>query len=316
MGLELALRLPLLDNEARRAAKTQRRTQGLQKLYEGFLVFQEEAAAAGEAWATEPDPFLSSIGSSFENWPPSPPAPPRPPPPTCTLDTAVGCDTGVARGLTLQIIAEMNAEPAFQKDGYVEQLVEQPTTGPGPHLGCAGDACNPIMTEAAGLALLAAIEAQTGQSKLELNSAFRSSAQQYLLHQWHSRGECNIGAVATVGTSNHEGGNALDMNSADVATWRAALESNGWTWYCTERNRGFATGCISLPLPTCNNPTSWRSAEGEQTECDGQRTPICPCSTPAHPQIIPLPRSPPSASASALLLAIDRVVLVSCIGSG
>jgi hypothetical protein len=46
---------------------------------------------------------------------------------------------------------------------------------------------------------------------LRINSAFRTVAQQYLLHRWYQTGRCSIPAAATPGTSNHEGGRAIDL---------------------------------------------------------------------------------------------------------
>ena len=38
---------------------------------------------------------------------------------------------------------------------------------------------------------------------LQVNSAFRTIAQQYLLYKWYTQGACGITAAATVGHSNH-----------------------------------------------------------------------------------------------------------------
>jgi len=61
---------------------------------------------------------------------------------------------------------------------------------------------------------------------VQVNSAFRTVAQQYLLLQWFNRGRCGITAAAAVGRSNHESGRAVDL-----ANWSArvsAMAGRGW----------------------------------------------------------------------------------------
>jgi hypothetical protein len=63
-------------------------------------------------------------------------------------------------------------------------------------------------------------------SSLEVSSALRTVAQQYLLYRWYEQGLCGITAAATPGTSNHEGGRAVDLdNYADRIDAMAAF---GW----------------------------------------------------------------------------------------
>ena len=64
---------------------------------------------------------------------------------------------------------------------------------------------------------------------ISLSSAWRSVAQQYLLYQFKAQGKCGqTNPVATPGTSNHEGGIAIDV--PDYGTWRSTLTSNGWIY--------------------------------------------------------------------------------------
>ncbi|HEY5950820.1 MAG TPA: M15 family metallopeptidase [Kofleriaceae bacterium] len=63
---------------------------------------------------------------------------------------------------------------------------------------------------------------------VQINSAFRTIAQQYLLVKWHDAGRCGISAAAAVGRSNHESGRALDL--ANWSTVRTAMSNRGWTW--------------------------------------------------------------------------------------
>jgi hypothetical protein len=61
---------------------------------------------------------------------------------------------------------------------------------------------------------------------VQINSAFRTVAQQYLLLQWFQRGRCGITAAARVGRSNHESGRAVDL--ANHSTRVTAMGSHGW----------------------------------------------------------------------------------------
>lgn len=61
-----------------------------------------------------------------------------------------------------------------------------------------------------------------------LNSAWRSSAQQYMLYQAYLHGQCGITAAAKPGTSNHEGGRAIDTSYYNY--WKSTLANYGWSW--------------------------------------------------------------------------------------
>lgn len=61
-----------------------------------------------------------------------------------------------------------------------------------------------------------------------MNSAWRSSAQQYLLYKWYGSKQCSIQLAAKPGTSNHEGGLAIDTSHYDY--WKSTLQSHGWKW--------------------------------------------------------------------------------------
>jgi hypothetical protein len=61
---------------------------------------------------------------------------------------------------------------------------------------------------------------------VQINSAFRTVAQQYLLLQWFNRGRCGITAAAAVGRSNHESGRAVDL--ANWSSRVTAMANHGW----------------------------------------------------------------------------------------
>lgn len=62
---------------------------------------------------------------------------------------------------------------------------------------------------------------------ITLNSAFRSSAEQYVLYQWYLAGhKCGITLAAVPGQSNHEGGRAIDTSNYNY--WTPILARYGW----------------------------------------------------------------------------------------
>jgi hypothetical protein len=52
--------------------------------------------------------------------------------------------------------------------------------------------------------------------------------QQYLLYSWYLNKQCEIPLAAKPGTSNHEGGQAIDIS--DNVAWNTALTDNNWQW--------------------------------------------------------------------------------------
>jgi hypothetical protein len=63
---------------------------------------------------------------------------------------------------------------------------------------------------------------------VQINSAFRTVAQQFLLVKWHQAGRCGISAAAAPGRSNHESGRALDIQN--WSSVRTAMRNVGWSW--------------------------------------------------------------------------------------
>ena len=70
------------------------------------------------------------------------------------------------------------------------------------------------------------LEAVASTRVIQINSAFRTVAQQYLLYRWYQAGRCGIAAAASPGRSNHESGRALDL--ANWSTRISAMSANGW----------------------------------------------------------------------------------------
>jgi peptidoglycan hydrolase-like protein with peptidoglycan-binding domain len=127
------------------------------------------------------------------------------------------CGTGAVRGLSLQIIAEMNLLIPNVLVNFDDLNV-----------AADGPANNPFLQPAAKEALRRAIRAQGGGT-LKINSAYRTVVQQYLLRSWFERGQCGIEAAALPGLSNHEDGFALDIPDFDA--WRGVLGDESWEWF-------------------------------------------------------------------------------------
>ena len=137
--------------------------------------------------------------------------------PTDTVATAVAqsCTTTAVKGLSTQLVDEIQClRPAtfMRIDG-----------APGLALGSA---VFPYLQTNAAKALVDAQKARG--TTMSINSALRTLPQQYLLYRWYQTGRCGIGLAASPGTSNHEGGIAVDIN--DNAGWRAAMLGKGFRW--------------------------------------------------------------------------------------
>ncbi|KAI0556959.1 D-alanyl-D-alanine carboxypeptidase [Gracilaria domingensis] len=87
--------------------------------------------------------------------------------------------------------------------------------------------CVPFLQQSA----MQSLEAATLEANdfITLNSAYRSSAQQYMLYQWFLNGQCDITAAARPGRSRHEDGLAIDVRS--YSFWRSTLERFSWDWF-------------------------------------------------------------------------------------
>lgn len=135
------------------------------------------------------------------------------------------CDTGLIRGLNLQIIAVLNSiAPNILVDFTdIEGVV------------AVGDKNNPFLQAAAKNSLKVAVterrKAEGNTVKLTVNSAYRTVAQQFLLNLQFDQvpNRCGIQAVAPPGFSNHESGLALDIQ--DRIAWEPYLERHNYVWF-------------------------------------------------------------------------------------
>lgn len=94
-----------------------------------------------------------------------------------------------------------------------------------PGLRMVGGSTIPMLQPAARASLQRVIELR--DRELQLVHAYRTIAQQYVLKEWV--GKCqSITAARRPGTSDHEGGLAIDVNEFSV--WKNTLVNNGWVW--------------------------------------------------------------------------------------
>ena len=89
---------------------------------------------------------------------------------------------------------------------------------------CSAPCFNQLRSTAAD-ALVKAAKAKNDY--ITLNSAYRSAAQQFMLYKWYLSGICGVGLAAKPGTSNHEGGRAIDTSY--YSYWLSTLSNYGWT---------------------------------------------------------------------------------------
>jgi hypothetical protein len=131
-------------------------------------------------------------------------------------------DTGKLSGLSAQIIEKFNAIAKarlsitmvdFSDLSHLAFLTNEP-----------GHKVNTLLQEAAKASLQKAIQDHPKKNPIFINSAYRTVAQQYFLHQLFLAGRGN--GANKPGTSSHEDGLALDVDNHEE--WKDALINNGW----------------------------------------------------------------------------------------
>jgi uncharacterized protein (TIGR03382 family) len=127
-------------------------------------------------------------------------------------EAVTSCSTEVVIGLSTQIADEVDCLLPGQMVPFAE----------GDGVVFTGTVLPYIDAEAkADLLAVAA----TGE--VDVNSAYRTVAQQYLLYQWWQAGSCGITAAAVPGSSNHESGRAVDLDNWDARV--DAMSAHGWS---------------------------------------------------------------------------------------
>jgi len=127
--------------------------------------------------------------------------------------TSSSCSTSVVLGLSRQIAEEVGC----MTPGALVSF------SPTKNLVFSSNAVLPYLSEAAKGDLLEVADTKS----IQVNSGFRTVAQQYLLYRWFQLGRCGISAAATPGRSNHESGRALDV--ANYSSVISAMSSRNWS---------------------------------------------------------------------------------------
>jgi Synergist-CTERM protein sorting domain-containing protein len=125
---------------------------------------------------------------------------------------STGCSTAVVIGLSKQIADEAGCENPASFVSFEGA----------PGITLTSSAVLPYAVKGASDDL----KKVAASNSLQLNSALRSIAQQWLLVQWHNQGRCGITAAAAVGHSNHEGGRAVDLSN--YSSRISAMAAHGW----------------------------------------------------------------------------------------
>lgn len=154
------------------------------------------AAGAVVAGCADPDDHYSQVESYA----------------TVASFTTSSCSTGTVLGLSKQIADEVGcANPTG--------LVKLTTGG---NLQLTSNSVMPYLS----MAGKTSVEAVAQTRVVQINSAYRTVAQQYLLYRWFQLGRCGITAAATPGTSNHESGRALDLQNYSALI--TPMANRGW----------------------------------------------------------------------------------------
>lgn len=129
-------------------------------------------------------------------------------------DIIESCNTGLAYGLSTQLIAKLN------RMTKVPLLVKIDD----PSVDASSKSVNAYLQPEAAARLITA--AQYKGQIIKLNSCFRTTVQQHIIRRQFEAGLCGITAAALPGRSNHERGAAIDIQ--DPEDWRLTLENQNW----------------------------------------------------------------------------------------
>lgn len=127
--------------------------------------------------------------------------------------TTSTCSTGSVIGLSKQIADEVGC---VNPTGLVKFAA-------GGNLKLTSNSVMPYLAAAAKADLMDVAATRA----VQVNSAYRTVAQQYLLYRWFELGRCGITAAATPGRSNHESGRALDLQNYSQLI--SAMGAQGWS---------------------------------------------------------------------------------------
>lgn len=179
---------------------------------------------------------------------------------TQVKDIINSCDTGLAHGLSVQLIAKLNR---MVSSPVLVQLSH-------PLIDTGSTAVNAYLQPAAAEALTRAV-IKRGE-KLTINSCLRTTVQQHIIRRQFENTLCGITAAALPGRSNHERGAAIDIVNPDE--WQLPLEIFGWRrlgswdfphldfWNCRKDIASLQISAFQM-LWNQNNPQDLIAVDGE-----------------------------------------------------
>ena len=179
---------------------------------------------------------------------------------TQVKDIINSCDTGLAHGLSIQLIAKLN------------RMVSSPVLVEVKHalIDTGSSAVNAYLQPLAAEALTRAV-IKRGE-KLIINSCLRTTVQQHIIRRQFENTLCGITAAALPTRSNHERGAAIDIVNPD--DWRLHLEIFGWRklgsfdnmhydfWNCRKDIANLQVSAFQM-LWNQNNPQDLIAVDGE-----------------------------------------------------
>lgn len=140
---------------------------------------------------------------------------------TAAMETVAGvaaagaCSTAPLRGLSDQIVAEMNC----LRPNLFSRI-------DGANVSFTGAGALPYLQTPAAAALRRATQ---GHSRLGLNSTLRTLPQQWVLRNWADTRRCGVQRAALPSQSNHEDGLAIDTSSYN--SYKGLLTGQGFRWF-------------------------------------------------------------------------------------
>jgi N-acetylmuramoyl-L-alanine amidase len=129
-----------------------------------------------------------------------------------TVRQVTSCSTIVVRELDKQLIAQINLIIPNVLVSFADLNAD------------VGAPVWPLLQPPAKAALQRAINERG--TRMIVNSAYRTIAQQLILFNHAQNNRCGIPIAARPGSSNHQGGLAIDVE--DAAGWEPFLERHGW----------------------------------------------------------------------------------------
>jgi len=190
------------------------------RLVVGGALVLLSAGCGGQADVSAPlsSPTPTSTASPTPTGSPTPTPTGTPGPTVGSYVSSTGCTTSVVRPLAAQLVSEL----ACLVPGAISSI---PASSQISDTGVFD-----FLQTAPGQSLPQVVAVRPGVT-LPITSALRTLPQQYLLYAWYQAGKCGISLAATPGSSNHEGGLALD--TPDYTSWQSALQSQSWVWFGT-----------------------------------------------------------------------------------